>query len=86
MGSLRSMGESARSVCSGSTGTSSLNMSAKRDDSFLPLDEDGCCVNHPDVQLAKIRKKGGLKVLLDVCPGKVDLGLCMHVSELHFTY
>lgn len=41
-----------------------------KDDSFLPLDGDGYCIHHPGVQLAKISKKGGWRVLMDFCPGK----------------
>lgn len=49
----------------------SSKQSKKRiDDSFLPLDEDGYCLRHPDVQLAEICRKGGWNVLLDFCPGK----------------
>lgn len=49
----------------------SSKQSKKRiDDSFLPLDEDGHCLHHPDVQLAEICRKGGWNVLLDFCPGK----------------
>lgn len=42
----------------------------KNDGSFLPLDEDGYCLHHSDVQLAEIGRKGGWNVLLDFCPGK----------------
>lgn len=41
----------------------------KTDVSFLPLDEDGYCLRHPDVQLAE-SKKGAWNLLLDFCPGK----------------
>jgi hypothetical protein len=41
----------------------------KTDDSFLPLDEDGYCLHHPEVKLAESRK-GTWNVLLDFCPGK----------------
>ncbi len=49
----------------------SSKQSKKRiDDSFLPLDEDGYCLHHPDVQLAEKCRKSGWNVLLDFCPGK----------------
>jgi hypothetical protein len=43
-------------------------MNEDKNSSFLPLDADGFCVNHPDVQLAKMSKNGDWKVLLDFCP------------------
>ena len=55
----------------GSQRTWSSKQTRKRTDgSFLPLDEDGYCLHHPDVQLAEISKKGGWNVLFDFCPGK----------------
>jgi len=46
-----------------------------KDDSFLPLDEDGYCLRHPDVQMAKMSKKGGLRILMDVCPKCAEASL-----------
>ena len=55
----------------GSQRTWSSKQSKKRiDDSFLPLDKDGYCLHHPDVQLAEISRKGGWNVLFDFCPGE----------------
>mmetsp|Transcript_9325 Transcript_9325/g.15949 ORF Transcript_9325/g.15949 Transcript_9325/m.15949 type:complete len:499 (-) Transcript_9325:429-1925(-) len=56
-----------------STGSQRSNWSSKQsrkriDDSFLPLDDDGYCLHHPDVQLAETCRKGGWNVLLDFCP------------------
>ena len=60
--SMRSMGSSRN------TRRSKRRVKKDDDDSFLPLDENGFCIHHPDVQLAKVSKKGGWKVLLDACP------------------
>jgi len=51
-----------------STNRSSKKRLKKKDDSFLPLDEDGYCLRHPDIQLAYMSKKGGLRILMDFCP------------------
>lgn len=57
---------------SGSVATWSSKQSRKRmdkkDGSFLPLDADGYCLHHPEVQLAEVDRKGGWNVLLDFCP------------------
>jgi len=68
MGSFRS---NMSSTNSWSTGRSSKERARKKkgkDETFLPLDEDGYCKYHPQVQLAKMSKKGGLKILMDFCP------------------
>ncbi len=49
---------------------SSKQSKRRIDDSFMPLDDDGYCTRHPNVQLAEICRKGGWNVLLDFCPGK----------------
>jgi hypothetical protein len=54
-----------------STASWTSNQSRKKvdkGDSFLPLDKDGYCTHHPDVQLAKMGKRGEWKVLMDFCP------------------
>ena len=68
--STRSMksSRSMRSMGSSKSRRSKRRVKKDDDDSFLPLDENGFCVHHPDVQLAKVSKKGGWKVLLDACP------------------
>lgn len=58
---------SARSVSSRTSNRSRKKQIQNKDDSFLPLDGDGYCLYHSDVQLAKIEKKGW-KVILDFCP------------------
>ena len=61
---------------SGSVATWSSKQSRKRMDkngSFLPLDADGYCLHHPEVQLAEVDRKGGWNVLLDFCPGTSEL-------------
>lgn len=51
---------------------SSKQTKKRIDDSFLPLDEDGYCLRHPDVRLAEMCRKGVWNVLLDFCPGKEE--------------
>lgn len=62
---------------SGSVATWSSKQSRKRmdkkDGSFLPLDADGYCLHHPEVQLAEVDRKGGWNVLIDFCPGTSEL-------------
>ncbi|KAL7486289.1 hypothetical protein ACHAW6_011889 [Cyclotella cf. meneghiniana] len=62
-----------------SAGSWTSNQSRKRvqqnDDSFLPLDADGFCIHHPDVQLAKLGKHGDWKVLMDFCPECAEASL-----------
>jgi hypothetical protein len=41
----------------------------------LPLDKDGYCTHHPDVQLAKVGKRGEWKVLMDFCPECAEASL-----------
>jgi hypothetical protein len=71
--------ESVRSLRSNiSTASWTSNQSRKRvqnNDSFLPLDKDGYCTHHPDVQLAKLGKRGEWKVLMDFCPECAEASL-----------
>jgi hypothetical protein len=39
------------------------------------LDADGFCTHHPDVQLAKLGRKGEWKVLMDFCPECAEASL-----------
>lgn len=76
----RSVAESVRSYGSNmSAGSWTSNQSRKRvqqnDDSFLPLDADGFCIHHPNVQLAKLGKHGDWKVLMDFCPECAEASL-----------
>lgn len=75
----RSMAGSVRSYASNMSASSwSSNQKRKskqNDDSFLPLDADGFCTHHPDVQLAKLDKKGNWKVLMDFCPDCAEASL-----------
>ena len=64
--SFKSAG-SSRSTSSWTSDQSKKRV-ADTDNTFMPLDADGFCVHHPDVQLAKMSKRGGWKVLLDFCP------------------
>lgn len=79
--SLGSKG-SARSTSSWSSKRSSKKKVESKDDSFLPLDGDGYCLHHPDVQLAKISKKRGWQVIMDFCPecAGQSLAMCGSVS------
>merc|ERR1719253_1834399 len=66
--SVRSTG-TTRSGGSWASGHSSKKrVNGTKDDSFLPLDGEGCCLRHPNVQLAKMSKKGGWRVMMDFCP------------------
>lgn len=66
--SFRSV-DSERSCTSWSTGRSSGARVRGADDSFLPLDDEGYCRYHVDVQLAKMDKRGGgFRMLMDFCP------------------
>ena len=67
--SVKSTG-SAKSMASWTSNQSKKRVQEGHDISFLPLDADGFCLHHPDVQLAKMSKQGGWKVLLDFCPGE----------------
>ncbi|KAL9183698.1 hypothetical protein ACHAXT_004554 [Thalassiosira profunda] len=75
-GSVRSFASkssrgSDRSTSSWSSGGSSgrrVHRTNSKDESFLPLDEEGYCLRHPDVQLAQMSRRGGLKIIMDFCP------------------
>jgi hypothetical protein len=84
---------------SGSVATWSSKQSRKRmdkkDGSFLPLDADGYCLHHPEVQLAEVDRKGGWNVLLDFCPGTSEncissfetvLPICSLTISFHFCF
>jgi hypothetical protein len=55
--------------------TSNQSRKKRDENSFLPLDEDGYCTHHPDVQLAKQGQRGEWKVLLDFCPECAEASL-----------
>eukprot|EP00580_Thalassiosira_gravida_P003979 CAMPEP_0201607248 /NCGR_PEP_ID=MMETSP0492-20130828/6420_1 /ASSEMBLY_ACC=CAM_ASM_000837 /TAXON_ID=420259 /ORGANISM="Thalassiosira gravida, Strain GMp14c1" /LENGTH=300 /DNA_ID=CAMNT_0048071799 /DNA_START=40 /DNA_END=942 /DNA_ORIENTATION=+ len=59
---------STNSWSSGRSSKERVRKKEGKDDTFLPLDEDGCCKYHPQVQLAKMSKKGGFRILMDFCP------------------
>ena len=78
MSAAESVVESVRSFRSNiSTASWSSNQSRKKkkDDSFLPLDKDGYCMHHPDVQLAKLGRKGEWNVIMDFCPECAEASL-----------
>ena len=59
---------SAKSIKSNrSSGISKRRHIKRKDKSFLPCDDKGYCLNHPNIQLAVSTKKG-LKILLEYCP------------------
>ena len=66
---------SFRSNISTASWTSSQSRKIRKDDSFLPLDKDGYCMHHPDVQLAKLGRKGEWNVIMDFCPECAEASL-----------
>ncbi|KAL3791162.1 hypothetical protein ACHAWO_013593 [Cyclotella atomus] len=78
LSAAESVVHSVRSLRSNiSTASWASNQSRKKvkKDDFLPLDKDGYCTHHPDVQLAKVGQRGEWKVLMDFCPECAEASL-----------